>query len=106
MSKPTVLIGGGYDKGGEYDQWIQAFYGKVKKLILLGATADRIAGTCDKLGFTEYEFADTLEQAVQRSAELTSEGDAVLLSPACASWDMFDSYVQRGRLFKEYVRNL
>ena len=106
MSKPTVLIGGGYDKGGEFDQWIQAFDGKVKKLILLGATADRIAGTCDKLGFTEYEFADTLEQAVKRSAELTSEGDAVLLSPACASWDMFDSYEQRGRLFKEYVRNL
>lgn len=106
MSKPAVLIGGGYDKGGEFDQWIQAFDGKVKKLILLGATADRIAGTCDKLGFTEYEFADTLEQAVKRSAELTSEGDAVLLSPACASWDMFDSYEQRGRLFKEYVRNL
>ena len=51
-------------------------------------------------------FADTLEQAVSLSAELASEGDVVLLSPACASWDMFKSYEQRGRLFKEYVNNL
>ncbi len=106
MSKPTVLIGGGYDKGGEFDEWIQSFGGRVKKLLLMGETKDKIAKTAEKLGFTDYEFVESLQEAVSRGAELASEGDAVLLSPACASWDMFDSYEQRGTLFKEYVRNL
>ncbi len=106
MSRPTVLIGGGYDKGGEFDEWIRAFDGKVKKLLLIGATKERISQTAQALGFTEFEFVDTLENAVKRAAQLTQEGDAVLLSPACASWDMFDSYEQRGRLFKDYVRRL
>lgn len=106
MDKPTVLIGGGYDKGGEFDEWIQAFDGKVKKLILIGATAKRIAETADRLGFENYEMAETLEEAVKRAEQTAQKGDAVLLSPACASWDMFDSYEQRGNLFKEYVRSL
>lgn len=106
MSRPTVLIGGGYDKGGEFDEWIDSFSGRVKKLLLLGDTKDRIAGTARAHGFTEYEFVSSLEEAVKRASELACDGDAVLLSPACASWDMFDSYEQRGTLFKEYVRNL
>lgn len=106
MSRPTVLIGGGYDKGGEFDEWIQAFDGKVKKLLLLGATRERIAETAERNGFTEYEYADSLEQAVKRAAELAVDGDAVLLSPACASWDMFDSYEQRGHMFKDFVESL
>ncbi len=106
MNRPTVLIGGGYDKGGEFDEWIKAFGGKVKYLLLLGATKEKIARTAEKYDFTEYEFVDTLQNAVKRAAELSESGDAVLLSPACASWDMFDSYEQRGRLFKDYVRRL
>ena len=106
MSRPTVLIGGGYDKGASYEEWIQAFGGRVKKLLLLGATREKIARTAEELGFSDYEYAEDLEMAVKRAAELSEDGDAVLLSPACASWDMFDSYEQRGNLFKEYVRNL
>lgn len=106
MSKPTVLIGGGYDKGGSYEEWIRAFDGRVKKLILLGATKEKIARTAEQLNFLDYEYAEDLETAVKRAAELSVSGDAVLLSPACASWDMFDSYEQRGNLFKEYVRGL
>ncbi|MCH5252890.1 MAG: UDP-N-acetylmuramoyl-L-alanine--D-glutamate ligase [Lachnospiraceae bacterium] len=106
MDKPTVLIGGGYDKGGEFDEWIRAFDGKVKKLLLLGETAERIAETAEKLGFKEYEMVKSLEEAVKRAKKIAKAGDAVLLSPACASWDMFDSYEQRGNLFKEYVRSL
>ena len=83
-----------------------SFGGRVKKLLLMGETKDKIAKTAEKLGFTDYEFVESLQEAVSRGAELASEGDAVLLSPACASWDMFDSYEQRGTLFKEYVRNL
>lgn len=106
MSRRTVLIGGGYDKSAEYDDWIQAFDGKVKKLILLGDTREKIAATAERLGFTEYEMADSLENAVKRASEIASPGDAVLLSPACASWDMFDSFEQRGTLFKEYANHL
>lgn len=106
MSRPTVLIGGGYDKGGEFGEWIDSFGGNVKKLLLLGATKEKIAETAKVHGFTEYEFSESLEEAVKRAAEIACDGDAVLLSPACASWDMFDSYEQRGTLFKEYVRNL
>ena len=106
MSRPTVLIGGGYDKGGEFDEWIQAFDGKVKKLLLMGETKEKIAETAERNGFTEYELVDSLEQAVKRAAELAVDGDAVLLSPACASWDMFDSYEQRGCMFKDFVKNL
>ena len=78
----------------------------MKKLLLLGATREKIARTAEELGFSDYEYAEDLEMAVKRAAELSEDGDAVLLSPACASWDMFDSYEQRGNLFKEYVRNL
>lgn len=106
MSRPTVLIGGGYDKGGGFEEWIRAFDGRVKKLLLMGETAEKIAETAEKLGFHDYEHVETLDQAVARAAELAENGDAVLLSPACASWDMFDSYEQRGCLFKEYVRSL
>lgn len=106
MSRPTILIGGGYDKGGEFDEWIDSFDGRVKRLLLLGATKERIAETAERHGFTNYEFAASLEEAVKRAADLAEDGDAVLLSPACASWDMFESYEQRGTLFKEYVHKL
>ena len=106
MNRPTLLIGGGYDKQSEYDEWIQAFGGKVKKLVLIGATREKIAATARKCGFTDIVFADSLEEAVQICYDNAEDGDAVLLSPACASWDMFKSYEQRGDMFKEIVRNL
>lgn len=106
MNRPTCLIGGGYDKQSEYDEWIRAFDGKVKKLVLIGVTAKKIAATCERLGFKDYVFADSLQEAVDICHATAVNGDAVLLSPACASWDMFDSYEQRGRMFKEMVRNL
>lgn len=106
MDRPTVLIGGGYDKGGDFTEWIESFGGRVKKLLLLGATREKIAETAKRCGFTDYQFVDTLEEAVSAAAELAVDGDAVLLSPACASWDMFDSFEQRGNLFKELVRRI
>ena len=101
MNRPTVLIGGGYDKGSVYDEWIGAFDGKVKKLILIGQTAEKIAACADSMGFTDYCFADSLEEAMQTAAETAVCGDAVLLSPACASWGMFKNYMERGNRFKE-----
>ena len=106
MNRPTVLIGGGYDKDSAYDEWIDSFDGKVKKLVLLGATRDKIAETARAHGFEEIVMADTFEEAFAKCVENAKPGDAVLLSPACASWGMFDNYEQRGDMFKEYVRNL
>ena len=106
MDRPTCLIGGGYDKQSEYEEWIGAFDGKVKKLVLIGATAQKIADTCERMGFHEYVFADSLQEAVDICHAAAVSGDAVLLSPACASWGMFDNYEQRGRMFKDMVRAL
>lgn len=106
MTCPTILIGGGYDKDSQFDDWIAHFDGKVKSLILLGETAEKIARAADHQGFHAYEFTDSLQGAVTRAAELAEAGDAVLLSPACASWDMFVSYEQRGNMFKDYVHRL
>lgn len=106
MDRPTVLIGGGYDKGGDFTAWIESFGGRVKELLLLGATREKIAAAADACGFSEYRFVDSLEEAVRLAHDRAETGDAVLLSPACASWDMFESYEQRGNLFKEYVNAL
>lgn len=106
MTRKTVLIGGGYDKGVSFDDWIKAFDGKVKKLILIGKTAKLIADAARHQGFDEIEFAQDLKDAVHKCAKIAKPGEAVLLSPACASWDMFESYEQRGDLFKEYVNEL
>lgn len=106
MNRKTVLIGGGYDKGVDFDEWIQAFDDKVKKLILIGQTAQLIADTARKYGFNDVVLAEDLKEAVVLSAEEAKAGEAVLLSPACASWGMFDNYEQRGDMFKEYVNQL
>lgn len=106
MKKPTHLIGGGYDKGTPFDDWIQAFDGKVRELVLLGQTAKEIANTAKKYGFHDIVFVDSLEEAVLHCAKNAKEGEVVLLSPACASWGMFKNYEERGCQFKEYVKNL
>ena len=108
MSKPTVLIGGGYDKGNEYDEWIESFGGKVKALVLIGQTREKIAECAKAHGFAadKIYFADTYEECLQLCTKLADHGDAVLLSPACASWGMFPNYEVRGQQFKEYVNAL
>ena len=106
MNRKTVLIGGGYDKNSEYTEWIQAFDGKVKQLILIGATREKIAQDAEKCGFHDYVFADTFEEAVLLATKTAKSGEAVLLSPACASWGMFPNYEVRGEKFKEIVNSL
>lgn len=106
MSRPTILIAGGYDKHSEFDEFIEAFDNKVKLMVLLGQTADKIEETAVRHGFTNIIKTDSLEKAVKICAENAVSGDVVLLSPACASWGMFKNYEERGKLFKEYVNNL
>ena len=106
MNRKTLLIGGGYDKDSEYEEWIEAFDGKVKYLVLLGQTREKIAEAARRVGFEQIIMVDTLEEAVLTCAKLSEPGDAVLLSPACASWGMFKNYEERGDKFKDFVNAL
>lgn len=106
MPSKTVLIAGGYDKKSEYDEWVSRFPEKVRKLVLIGQTKENIAAACDIIGFTDYVFAETLEDAVAICAKEAKDGDCCLLSPACASWGMFKNYQQRGTMFKQLVKKL
>ena len=106
MPGPTILIAGGYDKHSEYDDWVKLFPGKVKKLVLLGETRDKIYECCKKYGFDEISYAEDMSEAVKACASFADEGDYVLLSPACASWGMFRNYEERGRIFKKCVEEL
>ena len=106
MNRPTMLIGGGYDKQSEYDEWIEAFDGKVKELVLIGQTAEKIADCAHKHGFNNTVIFEKFEDAINYCYDHAVSGDAVLLSPACASWGMFPNYEERGRIFKDIVRNL
>lgn len=106
MNRPTVLIAGGYDKESEYDEWIETFGSTIRHMILMGVTAPKIADCAKKHGFTDFEFVDSMEAAVKAAAEKAQPGYAVLLSPACASWDMFPNYEVRGRVFKDCVHAL
>jgi len=103
MNKPTVLIGGGYDKDSTYDEWIDSFEGKVKLLVLIGQTREKIAECAKAHGFTDIVMADTFEEAMDICIKESAPGEAVLLSPACASWGMFPNYEVRGQIFKEIV---
>ncbi|MCI8551055.1 MAG: UDP-N-acetylmuramoyl-L-alanine--D-glutamate ligase [Lachnospiraceae bacterium] len=106
MVRPTVLIAGGYDKGSVYGQWLEACRGKMKALILLGATAEKIAKEANSLGFDQIFMASSMEEAMELAKKLAEPGDAVLLSPACASWGMFKNYEDRGKIFKELARKI
>ena len=106
MNRPTILIGGGYDKHSEYDEWIESFNGKVKELVLIGQTAEKIKNCAYKHGFMNTMIFEQFEDAICYCYEQAQKGDAILLSPACASWGMFKNYEERGRIFKEIVRGL
>lgn len=106
MPGPTLLIAGGYDKHSEYDEWIESFDGKVRYLVLIGQTRDKIAECAKKHGMNDIMYAEDLKEAVQVCASYANSGDFVLLSPACASWGQFKSFEERGRMFKEFVNAL
>ncbi|MCL2235085.1 MAG: UDP-N-acetylmuramoyl-L-alanine--D-glutamate ligase [Defluviitaleaceae bacterium] len=106
LSQPIVLIGGGHDKGLDFGDLVKCFPGRVKVFIVLGETADALIETCRAHNFDNYERANTLKDAVNLASARAEVGDAVLLSPACAAFDMFDDFEQRGRVFKQFVREL
>lgn len=106
IGKDIILIAGGDAKKQNFDPLVKEFPGRVKKLILLGRDAYMIQEACDKAGYKDYVFCKDMNECVRTAHEMAVEGDSVLLSPACASWDMYDNFEQRGRHFKECVRGL
>lgn len=129
MKRPVVLIGGGSDKQADFTDWVQQFeqvetqksenkvnevnevskvskVNKVKHLIVLGEVADQIIDTCNANGYKNYTKADSLKNAVNLAYKKAQAGDCILLSPACASFDMFDNFEQRGDMFKDLVTAL
>ncbi|MDD9270031.1 UDP-N-acetylmuramoyl-L-alanine--D-glutamate ligase [Paenibacillus sp. GCM10023248] len=108
-----VLIAGGLDRGSDYMELLPTFRDRVKGVVTLGQSKEKINHIAELAGIsriqtvdTAKDAADAVAQAVQLAWQMSEPGDIVLLSPACASWDMFPSYEERGRMFKESVHNL
>lgn len=106
IDTPMILIAGGYDKDSSFGGFIDAFNGKVKALILIGKTAGKIKQAAEDKGFRNIIMAKNMEECVKESFLAAKAGDTVLLSPACASWDMYSDFEQRGEHFKSCVRNI
>ncbi len=105
MEGGIILIAGGYDKGADFDEMLEEAKGKIKTLVLFGQTAGKIQAAAKKHGMQIY-IVKNLDQAVELSHSLAENEDVVLLSPACASWDMYESYEKRGEHFKKLVNEL
>ncbi|MGU3469938.1 UDP-N-acetylmuramoyl-L-alanine--D-glutamate ligase [Paenibacillus sp. D51F] len=114
FQQPLILIAGGLDRGSDYMELLPLFgSGKIKGLVLIGETRGKLARVAELAGMANVAVVDAegdaesaIRQATEAAARLASPGDAVLLSPACASWDMFPSYEDRGRMFKESAHTL
>ena len=113
FNQPIVIIAGGYDKHIPFDELGEKITQKAKAVILIGTTASKIAGAIENAANTEIagkktkvEIADSLANAVEKAHDLAAPGDVVMLSPACASYDMFENYEQRGREFIKLVQSL
>lgn len=109
FEETEILILGGSDKGSNYDDLAEAISmsSNIKKVLLIGKMAERIKASLDKFDFKSYEKVDgDINTIVNKASEISEDGDIVLLSPACASFDMFESYKQRGKLFKQAVERL
>lgn len=106
LEDSIILIAGGMDKGSSFDEFVKSFNGRVKEVVLLGETAGKIKDTAEKKGFKRIHIVDNMKEAVMKSFNIGEKGDKVLLSPACASWDMYKSYEDRGLDFKKAVLSL
>ena len=104
LSSPVILIAGGKDKGGDYTALNDLIKSKIKLLILLGEAKDKIRDAFK--GFTDIVMVESLKQAVCTAYNRAENGDVVLLSPACSSFDMFKDYKERGEIFRKEVMRL
>lgn len=106
LNKPIRLIAGGMDKKISFADWVKLFEGRVAKVYIIGETKGQIVEECLAHHYEAFETFETLEAATQKAYDESQPGECILLSPACASWDMFESYEVRGKLFKDFVKQL
>ncbi|NLM06345.1 MAG: UDP-N-acetylmuramoyl-L-alanine--D-glutamate ligase [Tissierellia bacterium] len=106
VEAPIILIGGGYDKEANFDELSEHYHKKVYLLILMGATRDKMRASALRSSFTNIELVDNMEEAVKLAFYSSESGTNVLLSPACASWGMYNNFEERGRDFKAIVGHL
>ena len=106
FNSPIILIAGGQDKDLDFNDLVKHFPENVKRLIAIGETADALIQTCKAHSYFDTEQANTIKDAVHIAFLAAKKGDIVLLSPACASYDMFDNFEQRGSIFKSFVYEL
>lgn len=106
MQSPTVLIAGGMDKGSEFDELVSVFGTTITDLVLLGETREKIQESARRAGFHNSVLVSTMEEAVREAWRRAVDGGNILLSPACASWDMYPNYEARGQHFKDSVNQL
>ena len=104
--KPIILIAGGYNKNSDFSELLEVGKENIKALVLMGETADIIEECAKEKGYNNVIKVNNMKEAVKTSYELSKSGEVVLLSPACASWDMYKSFEERGNDFKENVNNL
>lgn len=105
FDSPVVLIAGGLDRGHSFEE-LRPYMGRVKAVLALGETADRLIDFALSCGVEHATKVDSMEQAVRDAFAVTHEGDQILLSPACASWDQYPSFEERGDAFIEAVMKL
>lgn len=105
-NRPIILIAGGMDKQSSFDEFLDVAKENVYALVLLGETAQRIKECAQNKGFNNIRIVKDMKEAVNASYQIAKDGDVVLLSPACASWDMYKSFEVRGIDFKDNVHNL
>jgi len=105
FDEPIVLIAGGLDRGVDFHELVPLFEKKIKHVVAIGQAADKLLAVADQAGVSS-EKAATLEAAVLAASKQAVAGDIVMLSPACASWDMFESFEVRGSMFKKAVHTL
>lgn len=106
MKKPIYLIVGGYEKDADFLPMIKEFKDKVVKAVIIGQVRERMAKDCEKLNFNDYIIKESFFEAINYCYENAKTGECILLSPACASFDMFKDYEERGNIFKNYVKDL
>ena len=106
MKENIILIAGGYDKGSDFTEFTKLFEGRVKHVLLMGKTAVKFKEAAEKNGYMETTIMQDMPSCVNEAARIAKPGDVVLLSPACASWDMYESYEKRGEHFKQCVEEL
>ncbi|MBP3928546.1 MAG: UDP-N-acetylmuramoyl-L-alanine--D-glutamate ligase [Peptostreptococcaceae bacterium] len=104
--RPIILIAGGMDKHSDFTDMMKCATKNVKELVLLGETADKIEASARKEGLENITKVKNMEEAVKKAYELAKDGDVVLLSPGCASWDMYPNFEARGLDFKENIYKL